>query len=79
MRDFAHLIRADETPTHCARCNCMAVVDGDGTGRRVCVACGTYGGEQVTYRTELTPAGEQMVIPGCERNAAPTVRQLDLF
>jgi hypothetical protein len=32
-----------------------------------------------TYRTELTPAGEQMVIPGCERDAAPSVRQLSLF
>lgn len=32
-----------------------------------------------TYRTELTPAGEQMVIPGCERDAAPGVRQLSLF
>jgi hypothetical protein len=31
------------------------------------------------FRAELTPAGEQWVIPGCERNAAPTVRQLDLF
>lgn len=32
-----------------------------------------------TYRTELTPAGEQTVIPGCERDAAPGVRQLSLF
>lgn len=32
-----------------------------------------------TYRTELTPAGEQAVIPGCERNFAPGKRQLDLF
>lgn len=31
------------------------------------------------YRTELTPAGEQTVIPGCERNFAPGKRQLDLF
>lgn len=31
------------------------------------------------YRTELTPAGEQTVIPGCERNLAPGTRQLDLF
>ena len=29
--------------------------------------------------TELTPAGEQLVIPGCERNLAPAARQLDLF
>ena len=34
---------------------------------------------QVPYRSELTPAGEQLVIPGCERNLAPTARQLDLF
>jgi hypothetical protein len=33
----------------------------------------------LTYRTELTPAGEQMIIPGCERDAAPGVRQLSLF
>jgi hypothetical protein len=32
-----------------------------------------------TYRAELTPAGEQFVIPGCERNLAPAKRQLDLF
>lgn len=32
-----------------------------------------------TYRAELTPAGEQLVIPGCERNLAPGARQLDLF
>lgn len=32
-----------------------------------------------TYRTELTPAGEQAVIPGCERNASPRAVQLDLF
>lgn len=31
------------------------------------------------FKTELTPAGEQVVIPGCERNAAPTMTQLDLF
>ena len=29
--------------------------------------------------TELTPAGEQHVIPGCERNASPKASQLDLF
>ena len=29
--------------------------------------------------SELTPAGEQTVIPGCERNFAPGKRQLDLF
>ena len=31
------------------------------------------------FRSELTPAGEQLVIPGCERNLAPSARQLDLF
>lgn len=31
------------------------------------------------YRCELTPEGEQAVIPGCERNASPKARQLDLF
>ena len=31
------------------------------------------------FRSELTPAGEQLVIPGCERNFAPGKRQLDLF
>ena len=33
----------------------------------------------LAYITELTPAGEQTVIPGCERNHAPGPRQLDLF
>lgn len=32
-----------------------------------------------TFTTELTAAGEQTVIPGCERNASPKARQLDLF
>ena len=27
--------------------------------------------EAPTFATELTPAGEQSVIPGCERNASP--------
>jgi hypothetical protein len=31
------------------------------------------------YAIELTPAGEQAVIPGCERNLAPATRQLNLF
>lgn len=29
--------------------------------------------------SELTPAGEQYVIPGCERNASPKAKQLGLF
>jgi len=32
-----------------------------------------------TFRSELTPEGEQLVIPGCERNRSKTLRQLDLF
>lgn len=35
--------------------------------------------ESGPWPTELTPAGEQAVIPGCERNCSRTVRQLDLF
>lgn len=31
------------------------------------------------FNTELTPAGEQMVIPGCERNESPRVKQMSLF
>lgn len=31
------------------------------------------------YASDLTPAGEQTVIPGCERNASPRATQLDLF
>lgn len=31
------------------------------------------------FRSELTPAGEQLVIPGCERNLAPAAKQLSLF
>jgi hypothetical protein len=34
---------------------------------------------QQNYAIELTPAGEQAVIPGCERNLAPATRQLNLF
>ena len=30
-------------------------------------------------RSELTPAGEQLVMGGFERNASPTTIQLDLF
>lgn len=33
----------------------------------------------LNYRHELTPAGEQAVIPGCERNFSPKAKQLDLF
>jgi hypothetical protein len=29
--------------------------------------------------TELTPEGEQYVIPGCEKNASPRAVQLNLF
>ena len=31
------------------------------------------------FHHELTPAGEQAVIPGCERNFSPKAKQLDLF
>lgn len=31
------------------------------------------------FRTELTAAGEQYVIPGAELNASPKTRQLKLF
>lgn len=31
------------------------------------------------YRSELTPEGEQLVIPGCERKATPKARQLGLW
>ena len=31
------------------------------------------------FHTELTPIGEQLVIPGCERNLSPKAKQLDLF
>lgn len=36
-------------------------------------------GPSPAYRIDLTPEGEQTVIPGCERDAAPSVKQLDLF
>ncbi len=35
--------------------------------------------EAAVFPVELTPAGEQYVIPGTERNASPRVKQLDLF
>lgn len=31
------------------------------------------------WRSELTPEGEQLVIPGCEKDAAPGIRQMELF
>ena len=31
------------------------------------------------FRSELTPEGEQLVIPGCERNRGRVAGQLDLF
>jgi hypothetical protein len=31
------------------------------------------------FRSELTPTGEQYVIPGCEKDAAPATKQLNLF
>lgn len=31
------------------------------------------------FRSELTPEGEQLVIPGCERNGSKRMQQLDLF
>lgn len=37
------------------------------------------GPAQEQLPTELTPAGEQFVIPGCERNASPKAKQLGLF
>ena len=58
-----------------------------------CDDCSKWGHEAGSYRRwryiglpaaprvsyELTPEGEQAVIPGCERNRAPGKRQLDLF
>ena len=46
-----------------------AAFDAAGSGRRAAA----------TYASELTPIGEQLVIPGCERNLAPSAKQLDLF
>ena len=35
---------------------------------------------ELDYTTELTPEGEQAVIPGCERNQSPTgLKQGELF
>lgn len=41
--------------------------------------CWTCNGRAPYYREELTPAGPQLVIPGCERQPAPENRQLSLF
>ncbi len=35
--------------------------------------------QEQAIKTELTPAGEQLVIPGCEVNRSPKVKQLGLF
>ena len=36
-------------------------------------------GARPAFRSELTPEGEQFVIPGCERTRARVAGQLDLF
>lgn len=64
----------------------------NGTVTKVCDHPGEYyvalpGGTTLGYdseiepafRSELTPEGEQMVIPGCERDEAPGVQQRELF
>lgn len=38
-----------------------------------------WGLDVTDFASELTPEGEQLVIPGCERNRGRTVGQLDLF
>ena len=38
-----------------------------------------WGLDEEGFRSELTPEGEQLVIPGCERNRSERMRQLDLF
>lgn len=35
--------------------------------------------QRLAHRTELTPEGEQYVIPGAERRTTPKARQLDLW
>lgn len=40
---------------------------------------GTASEAPLAFRSELTPEGKQLVIPGCERNRARVAGQLDLF
>ena len=48
-------------------------------GNKIVAAARAEDQRNPPFRSELTPAGEQLVIPGCERNLAPAARQLDLF
>ena len=68
------LIRPADTVTACDLCRADTVLH-VGT-RAACVKCGT-----MPYREELTPAGPQFVIPGCERVAPDNGKpyQMGLF
>ena len=80
MRDWQKLIRPGETVSRCKLCMTDSVVKGDGTGRMICVRCGTLH-DPKPYREELTEAGPQLVMPGCERIAPDNGKphQLGLF
>ena len=66
--------------TDCEACGATGFIYRQGRLDRELHRCPTCDGATVTpFRTELTPAGEQAVIPGCERNFSPKAKQLDLF
>lgn len=91
FRDYAD-DAADETLASCgrrcsmtARCiNCCTLSDRAHASPFLCQTCEDRHrpGRRhtlTTYATELTPIGEQLVIPGCEKQDRPTTAQLSLF
>lgn len=78
-------IWALHSPSHCTeisrRAQIMAFygVTADEELRAFQVAVDGLEPDPALFATELTPIGEQLVIPGCERNLSPAKKQLDLF
>lgn len=62
MRDWQSLIKPGDNPTLCAYCNACAVVTGDGSGRKVCLACAMYD------RGAEKPAGSPTRLLWCPRD-----------
>lgn len=63
----------------CPHCGKTLLIYHQYIGDAKCEGCGEWQDEPPGYNSELTPEGEQTVIPGCERNASPKAKQLDLF
>ena len=68
-----------ETPLFQRLAALTARYDETGVQETVDYARAPWGLDVAGFRSELTPEGEQLVIPGCEGNRAKTKGQLDLF